>query len=144
MGLTGDEPNLALGDSGEHVAELQSRLRGLGLFVGLPEGSYDGATEDAVRQLQSLLGQSNDGTVSADTWRALDEYMVNSGLEYYPAAGPMGQAWEQAPADAAASAAAPEADAFVPHFDDVHPGIQEDDRFSTFHDFLRAQPGAQP
>jgi hypothetical protein len=29
----------------------------------------------------------------------------------------------------------------VPHIDNVHPGVRDDERFSSFHDFLRETHG---
>lgn len=219
MTLMGDEPELALGDSGEHVMQLQDRLRGLRLLDKQPDGTYDDATETAVRQLQSNLGHDNDGRVTPETWQALDQHMLSNGLTYNHYAGPANQHWdveqnahpadasadqtypqgqgeagaaadpqayhlsedgkhywdgqnwqptdaaqhEQAqaadgevtvgslspdghwkwdgtawqPADAQAPAAEDEGPAVIPHFDNIHPAIQQDERFSSFHDFLR-------
>jgi hypothetical protein len=196
--LAGDEPDLQLGDSNEHVTQLQDRLRGLQLLDKTPDGTYDDATETAVRQLQSTLGLEADGRVTAQTWQALDQYMLDNGLQYNHYAGPGNQHWDTAAdpyaaaadpyaaaadpyAAAAGAAAQPEphwdgqqwlhydadsqqwlpmqdesaaqagaADAaggaadeppVVPHIDNIHPGIRDDERFSAFHDFLRETHG---
>lgn len=193
--LAGDEPELQLGDSGEHVTQLQDRLRGLQLLDKFPDGSYDDATETAVRQMQSNLGLEADGRVTPATWQALDDHMLSQGLQYNHYAGPGQQHWdaaaqgeqlaaheaahvqqqgagaEQQPEpywdgqqwlqydpqsqqwvpmqDDSASPAASEDAAgsaadeppVVPHIDNIHPGIRDDERFSAFHDFLRETHG---
>jgi Putative peptidoglycan binding domain len=210
--LIGDEPELQLGDSGEHVTQLQERLRGLQLLDRYPDGAYDDATESAVRQLQQSLGHESDGRVSQYTWQALDEHMLANGLEYNHYAGAGQQHWdlgEPAPSTVAASPSwqdagsgtqnafdpqahqvseegyhywdgvqwQPMSDAdhlahaehqaqqtyqdtpsvpeahqaaavaraeeplVIPHIDDIHPAIREDERFAAFHDFLRERGG---
>jgi hypothetical protein len=178
--LAGDEPELQLGDSSEHVTQLQDRLRGLQLLDKFPDGSYDDATESAVRQLQSDLGLQGDGMMNTETWEALDRHMLDRGLEYnhYAGAGNQhwdtqdaaggqepaaqqaepywdGQQWLQydaqsqewrpmqdaAQADPAEQAPAAGAAPVVPHIDNVHPGVRDDERFSSFHDFLRETHG---
>jgi hypothetical protein len=166
MTLMGNEPELGLGDSGEFVYQLQDRLRGLGLLAKAPDGSFDDATESAVRQFQSDVGLDNDGRVTEAVWRALDERLLGYGLQYNAAAGPGNQQWDQAPGAAGAESVATEAaggqlsedgkwrwdgsewqpvDAgvpVVPHIDNIHPAIRDDERFSSFHDFLRETHGA--
>ena len=80
--LRGDEPRLELGDSGEGVRELQFRLYRLGFYRQFPDGTYDMFTENAVRELQSSLGQDNNGEVTTDTWAAIVQCEQQSGLEY--------------------------------------------------------------
>lgn len=173
--LSGDEPDLELGASGEHVVQLQDRLRGVGLLDKFPDGTYDDQTETAVRQLQNSLGQTGDGKVTQETWQALDQHMLEQGLQYNPYAGPGQQHWdlaEQPVAQEAARAAQPEPywdgekwlqwdaqagqwlpmqdtapstepePAAIPHIDDIHPAIRDDERFSSFHDFLRERHGS--
>jgi hypothetical protein len=82
MALTGQEPDLALGDSGEGVVLLQIRLYGLGLFPQLPDGAYGMTTEDAVRQLQSQLGLDTTGTVDRDVWAAVQHAEDQYGIQY--------------------------------------------------------------
>jgi hypothetical protein len=190
MTLMGNEPELGLGDSGEHVTQLQDRLRGLGLLDKHPDGTYDDATQTAVRQFQSDRGLDNDGSVTQETWQALDQHMLSNGLTYNPHAGPANQHWdveqqahefeshegeseepgrayEPEPAHAAsaeheigmlsedghwkwngsdweaaqgpgqAAGAAEQGPAVIPHIDNIHPAIQGDERFSSFHEFLR-------
>lgn len=169
MTLMGNEPELGLGDSGEFVYQLQDRLRGLQLLANGPDGSFDDATESAVRQFQSDVGLDNDGRVSAQTWQALDERLLGYGLHYNPAAGPGNQQWDH-PAGNADPAATPSTTAeaaggqlsedgqwrwdgaqwqpvdagvpVIPHIDNIHPAIRDDERFSSFHDFLRETHGA--
>lgn len=96
MTLMGDEPELGLGDSGEHVTQLQDRLRALRLMDRYPDGTYDAQTEAAVQQLQSDLGHGADGRVSQETWQALDQHMLDQGLHYNPYAQPGQQHWDLA------------------------------------------------
>lgn len=92
--LSGDEPELQLGDSGEHVTQLQDRLRGLGLLDAQPHGSFDGTTESAVQRFQSDRGLTVDGSVGPQTWAELDEHMLNQGLQYNHYAGAGQQHWD--------------------------------------------------
>jgi peptidoglycan hydrolase-like protein with peptidoglycan-binding domain len=186
--LVGDEPDLQLGDSGEHVTQLQDRLRGLQLLDKQPDGSYDDATQTAVRQLQGDLGLHADGNMTLETWEALDRHMLDRGLQYNHYAGAGNQHWDRPDegigqddaaaepepywdgqqwlqydpqagqwlpmqdaasaaqgtdhADAASGAPAAEQAPVVPHIDNVHPGIRDDERFSSFHDFLRETHGS--
>ncbi|HKC29948.1 MAG TPA: peptidoglycan-binding domain-containing protein [Jatrophihabitans sp.] len=80
--LTGDEPELKLGDSGEGVMLLQVRLYALGLYPTIPDGTFDMATENAVRDLQSQLGQDNDGEVTRQTWEAVVYLEQQYGVNY--------------------------------------------------------------
>jgi hypothetical protein len=178
MTLMGSEPELGLGDSGEFVYQLQDRLRGLQLLDRMPDGTFDDATESAVRQFQSDVGLDNDGRMGPSTWEALDRRMLDYGLHYNPAAGPGNQQWDH-PAGADPAGADPAADPaggaaggaaeaaggqlsedglwrwdgsewqpvdagvpVVPHIDNIHPAIRDDERFSSFHDFLRETHGA--
>lgn len=170
--LQGDEPDLTLGDSGEHVVQLQDRLRGLGLLDKYPDGTFDDATQTAVRQMQGMVQVTSDGTVGHDTWEALDSYMLQQGLIYNAYAGAGRQHWdlEAAPAETSAAtpaeATAPEQGfvsddkqwrwdgtawqpneeaavepAVIPKLEHVHPAIQEDARFASFHEFLNERGG---
>jgi peptidoglycan hydrolase-like protein with peptidoglycan-binding domain len=138
--LMGDEPELGLGDFGEHVVQLQDRLRGLGLFDRFPDGSYDDATEAAVRRFQSDLGLDADGRVTAQTWQTIDDRMQQYGLTYDPYAGAGNQHWDQ-PAAPEPPAEAEPAPAVIPHPDDIHPAVANDERFASFHQFLRDTHG---
>jgi hypothetical protein len=93
--LTGNEPELQLGDFGEWVSELQSRLRGLGHFDGAPGGAYDMQTESAVRMLQSAVGLDNDGVMTLPVWEALLQQEQFYNLEYDRFAGPNNQEWDK-------------------------------------------------
>lgn len=194
--LGGDEPELQLGDTGEHVTQLQDRLRGLGLLDAQPHGSFDSATEAAVHQFQSDRGLTVDGTVGPKTWTELDDHMLNQGLQYNPYAGagqqhwdlerqgqaehyddlvaheathvqqqgatvsaaeqqvephwdgekwlhydPASQQWVPMQAEGAAEPAAEAEPHPVPHIDNVHPAVRDDERFSSFHDFMRETHG---
>ena len=80
--LRGDEPRLELGDSGEGVRELQFRLYRLGFYRQFPDGTYDMTTENAVRELQSSIGQDNTGEVDTRTWEAIVHWEQQSSLDY--------------------------------------------------------------
>jgi peptidoglycan hydrolase-like protein with peptidoglycan-binding domain len=69
--LSGDEPDLKLGASGEGVVLLQVRLYALGIYRDVPDGTFDMRTENAVRELQSQLGHDNNGEVSRETWESI-------------------------------------------------------------------------
>lgn len=162
MTLMGDEPELHLGDSGDHVAQLQDRLRGLGLLDKQPDGTYDDSTEYAVRQLQSTLGHDNDGAVGSETWPALDQYMLSQGLTYDHYSGAGNQHWDQQALPAASEGWPPDGGPWdetgtahqqwdetsaasepvqIPHIDNVHPAIKNSDQFPTFQEFLRNNGG---
>ncbi len=81
-GLTGDEPDLKLGDSGEGVVLLQVRLYGLGVYRTVPDGTFDMATENAVRELQSQGGQDNNGEVTRETWESILYWEQQAGIQY--------------------------------------------------------------
>jgi hypothetical protein len=80
--LRGDEPALELGDSGEGVQELQFRLYRLGYYRQFPDGTYDMATESAVRELQSSLGHDNTGEVTRESWEGIVYWEQQHGLDY--------------------------------------------------------------
>jgi N-acetylmuramoyl-L-alanine amidase len=59
-------------DRGPAVAEIQAILTDLGMLPTAPRDAFDADTERAVRAFQQGRGLSVDGTVGAETWRALD------------------------------------------------------------------------
>ncbi|CAN5560775.1 N-acetylmuramoyl-L-alanine amidase [soil metagenome] len=61
------------GDRSGKVADVQARLRGLGLELLDDTGSFDGGTEKAVRAFQQARGILVDGIVGPHTWRELVE-----------------------------------------------------------------------
>lgn len=69
--LTGEEPDLELGATGEWVVLLQVRLYGLRLLREVPDQTFGSTTEQAVRELQNMLGISATGEVNRETWEAL-------------------------------------------------------------------------
>ena len=76
--------NLFLGSRGQQVAQLQIRLRELGLDVGDIDGQFGRRTLAAVLAFQSRAGLIADGVVGPATWRALSQSLqapapVNSG-----------------------------------------------------------------
>ena len=80
--LTGNEPDLTVGDGGEGVVLLQVRLYGLGIYREVPDGTFNMLTENAVRELQSMLGQDNDGMVTRQTWEAILYLEQQYGIQY--------------------------------------------------------------
>ena len=62
---------LAPGNSGSRVTNLQRRLIELGYLSGSASGTYDEATEQAVRAFQARNGQWVDGLAGPDTQTAL-------------------------------------------------------------------------
>lgn len=75
------EPDLVLGDSGEHVTSLQERLRQLGYYEGWVDGQYGAATETAVLRFQEAEGLEQDGQVRETTWTALDQHEASGGYD---------------------------------------------------------------
>ena len=80
-----NEPEIASGDSGEWVIQLQTRLSALNRYAGALDGQYGAQTEAAVLELQTEKGLTADGRVGAQTWTALGEAEAAAGL---PAQGP--------------------------------------------------------
>jgi outer membrane protein OmpA-like peptidoglycan-associated protein len=78
-----NEPNIAVGDSGEYVVLLQERLRDMGYYDGYPDGRYEAATEAAVRLFQEAMGLESDGQVQEVTWQALEPQTFDD--DSYPA-----------------------------------------------------------
>ena len=66
--------DLARGDGGEAVRDLQQRIGALGYDVHRDEpGRFDDATESAVRSFQAARGLAVDGICGRHTWAALVE-----------------------------------------------------------------------
>lgn len=63
---------LRRGDAGPEVLALQQRLDALGYWLGTPDGSFGGLTEQAVFALQGVAGLTRDGAVGPSTRDALD------------------------------------------------------------------------
>lgn len=63
---------LQRGDSGPAVLHLQQRLDALGYWLGEPDGTFGGLTEQAVYALQGAAGLGRDGVVGPATAAALD------------------------------------------------------------------------
>jgi peptidoglycan hydrolase-like protein with peptidoglycan-binding domain len=77
-----DAPELKVGDSGEGVVMLQVRLYQLKLYRQMPDGTFDMTTENAVRELQSQVGQDNSGEVTSETWDAILHVEQQYGIQY--------------------------------------------------------------
>ncbi|WP_444685231.1 C40 family peptidase [Alkalicoccus luteus] len=63
---------LRSGSSGEQVRNLQNRLKELNYFSGSVNGSYNSATQQAVRDFQRAAGIGVDGIAGPQTFGALD------------------------------------------------------------------------
>lgn len=63
---------LRRGDTGSEVLALQQRLDALGYWLGTPDGTFGGLTEQAVYALQGAAGLKRDGVVGTRTRAALD------------------------------------------------------------------------
>ena len=64
---TSNSPDIpGLGSTGSAVKDLQSRLRGLGIYAGAVTGEYHGDTVNAVKNAQRLMGLSPTGTADPD------------------------------------------------------------------------------
>lgn len=73
-------PNLALGETGEWVLRLQTRLQALGLFTDTPDGAFGETTKAAVVQLQQRAALPAAGEVNEQTWAALAAAEEQAGL----------------------------------------------------------------
>ena len=69
-------PALGPGDHGPAVLALQQRLTSLGYWLGTPDGSFNGTTEQAVYAVQKAAGISRDGSVGPVTSAALAQGVV--------------------------------------------------------------------
>jgi peptidoglycan hydrolase-like protein with peptidoglycan-binding domain len=68
----GPTPVLNLGSSGEDVRRVQRALNAASPKHALPiNGTYDAATQSAVRAWQAKNGIAEDGVVAAGSWSAL-------------------------------------------------------------------------
>ncbi len=63
--------SLKPGDSGDDVLAMQKRLRDLGYWLGEPDGSFGGLTQQAVYAVQKVAGLERDGVAGAATLRAI-------------------------------------------------------------------------
>ena len=66
-------PLIKQGDRSQQVADVQMRLRALGLNVDDDPGEFGSGTKTAVRLFQQRRGLLADGIVGPDTWNALVE-----------------------------------------------------------------------
>jgi peptidoglycan hydrolase-like protein with peptidoglycan-binding domain len=80
MMAAGTEPELRLGDSGQRVIQLQTRLQLLGLFDGSVDGAFGEQTTVAVTQLQAAGGVQASGEMDALTWGVLAQAEKKAGL----------------------------------------------------------------
>lgn len=77
-------PRISTGDTGAAVADVQQRLRVLGLQPRDTEGTYGRSTAEAVRQFQRRRHLAAHGAVDDETWSALIEagYALGDRLLY--------------------------------------------------------------
>ena len=61
------------GDHSQEVADVQARLRALGISLDDDWGTFGASTKQAVRAFQQLRGTLVDGVVGPDTWQELVE-----------------------------------------------------------------------
>ena len=69
-------PTLRLTSEAEEVAELQEWLINLNYLSGEPSGTYDKATEKAVKDFQRDEGLTSDGITGTKTWERLDAFFA--------------------------------------------------------------------
>lgn len=73
--------NLTIGSSGEKVRQMQEQLNRIArVYTSIPritaDGSFGPATEEAVRQFQSVFGLPQTGVVDYPTWYKISEIYV--------------------------------------------------------------------
>ena len=66
-----DGVEMKLGDKGDQVSDLKSRLKSLGLYSGAISRVFDNATQSAVKKFQSGHSLTVDGVVGPKTWTLL-------------------------------------------------------------------------
>lgn len=64
---------LKRGSRGSQVKKLQTKLNGLGINAGNPDGIFGNGTEKAVKELQKIFGLGADGIVGKNTWNLLEK-----------------------------------------------------------------------
>lgn len=79
-----EDVNLKLGDSGEKVKELQSKLNKFGYNLTI-DGEFGTSTDFAVRNFQSKVKISSDGTAGSQTFKLLDSTPAKDPYLYKPA-----------------------------------------------------------
>ncbi len=95
------ETPLRIGDSGEHVRQLQQRLAAVGLFHDYCDGNFGETTEQAVRDLQRMFSRDESGVF--DEIEAADlATLERESPEEAPAAGWVwdGEKWVEDQPDA--------------------------------------------
>jgi hypothetical protein len=71
--IPNNKPTLRIGDRGQFVAELQTKLNALNLNVGKADGIFGKVTQDKVIAFQRTRNLVADGIVGAKTWQALEQ-----------------------------------------------------------------------
>ena len=69
----GNCDTLRLGDKGNYVRYLQTRLRHWGYFTSNPNGNYDSKTVEAVKRFQQDNELFPDGAVGPQTWQKIEK-----------------------------------------------------------------------
>lgn len=73
---------LQVGDMGDKVVDLQTKLTKLGFRCGGVDGDYGKMTKAAVMKFQSVLGLTSDGLTGSDTTTALEEILATPYCHY--------------------------------------------------------------
>ena len=77
---TGGLRTLRRGSLSNYVLIAQDDLNTLGYSTGGLDGIFGAKTQEAVRNYQRKVGLSVDGIVGCNTWRALQEAVVGTGV----------------------------------------------------------------
>jgi len=85
--LLAQPPTVNWGSSGQHVINLQTKLKQWGYYKGVVDGDYGAGTASAVKAFQRKNGLPADGVVGPGTWRALGFGGVNRPAAYKPSRG---------------------------------------------------------
>ena len=64
-------PTLRIGSDHDSVWVIETKLRNLGFFKGIPSTVFDQETETAVKEYQRFAGIASDGIVGPQTYGAL-------------------------------------------------------------------------
>lgn len=85
--LQAQPPTVNWGSTGQHVINLQTKLKQWGYYKGVVDGKYGAGTAEAVKSFQRKNGLTADGVVGPATWRALGLGGVSRPATYRPSRG---------------------------------------------------------
>ncbi len=77
---SGGYPLLRRGSISNYVCIAQDDLNTLGFSTGGLDGIFGAKTQEAVRQYQQQAGIAVDGIIGCNTWRALQQAVIGTGL----------------------------------------------------------------